>query len=127
MLGYVALLFLLAFSVKAAIGLQKHRPVFAAHGVTSVQISVLQFSLLLYALSLVAFTLPVYWLRFLSLLLLAPGIVLGRRIAARLDVGNDAAVQASGAASNAFWLGVAALLFIVGNIIVRFIFRSFGG
>ena len=132
MLGYVALICILVASVKVSIGLQSHRSVFKAHGVSPLQVSALQLSLLLYALSLLAFALPVSWLRFLApipfgFLLLAPGIVLGWRIAARLDTGYDAASQASRVASSALWAGLAALAFIAGNIIVRFIYRSFGG
>jgi len=130
-LGYVALIFILVASVKVGMELQRYRSVFVAHGITSLQLSALQLSLLLYALCLLAFALPVSWLRFLApvpfgFLLLAPGILLGRRISARLDTGYDAASQASRMASNAFWLGIAALVFVAGNIIVRLIYRGFG-
>jgi hypothetical protein len=132
MLGYLILVVLLIALVNASVALQRRRSAFATYGVTSFQVSTLQFSLLLYALSLLAFVAPVSLLRYLApipfgLLLLVPGIVLGWRIAAKLDTGMDSASQASRVASNVFWLGLATFAIIAGNMAVRCIFRNFGG
>jgi len=132
MLGYVALVFLFVLSIKTAVALQRHRATFAAHGVAPLQIYSLQLFVLLYCFGLAAFVGLGYWFgsfpsATLGLTLSLPGIFLGRRVAAKLDVGNDTAIIASRAASNAFWLGVAAIIFIVGNLVVLLIFRSVGG
>ena len=131
MIGYAALIFLVVLAFRTTLSLGRHREAFAEHAVSKNQVTLLQASMLLYVVSLLAFAIPVSVLRYLApiplgVLLLLPGIVLGRRLAAKLDTGHDAAIGASRAASNASWLGLAALLFMAVNIGIAFMLRHAG-
>lgn len=124
-LEFIACLFMAFFAVRISVSLGRQRAVFDAHAVPGWQVRFLQVGVLLYVLSLfIAMTpaamLPAFALILAGFLLLAPGLVLGRRLAVRMDVGHDAAVRASQAASAAFWLGIAVILFLATNLVVFF-------
>ena len=133
MLGYVAFLFLTVLSVRLALSLRSYREVIARVGFSTFQFRMLQTSLLLYVLSLLGFAVPVGVLKILApiplgFLLLIPGILLGKKISARLETaGNDVAERASRVVVNAFWLGIGSGVFMAGNIAVELIVGSYHG
>lgn len=132
MFGYVTLIFLTFLAFRSTYSLGKHRAAFTENSVPSHQVNVLQISVLLYVVSMVAFAIPVSALRYVApipfgFILLLPGIVIGRRLAAKLDTGHDLAAGASRVASNASWLGLAILIFIAANIGIALIVHHVGG
>lgn len=131
MLGYVALIFLVVLAFKITFSLEKHRAAFTKNAVPGHLVNLLQVSVLLYVVGMLTFAMPVSVLRYLApapfgLILLLPGIVMGRRLAAKLDTGHDIAAGASRAASDAAWLGLATLVFISANVCVAFMLHHTG-
>ena len=127
MLGYAALIFIIYLSVKLSLRLRDHKRVFLEHEISSAKLTSLQLSPILYIVSLFGFALPFPWLDLFrpiptGFLLLIPGIILGKKISGAMDrVGVDTAVKAGRAANNIMWLGIAAALFMAGNIVIQLI------
>lgn len=132
MLGYVALIVILYLSVKWCISINSQIPIMIENKITQSQSRMLQFSPLLYIVSLIAFVIPVSWLKLLApipfgLLLLAPGIFLGKRCANTLDrSGTDRVNKAKDTASNIMWLGLAVLIFIIANMALSYVLQNAG-
>ncbi len=132
MLGYIALIVILYLSVKLCISINSQILIMVENKIPQLQARILQFSPLLYIVSLVAFVIPVPWLKLLApipfgLLLLAPGILLGKKCANTLDCsGTDRTNKAKDIASNIMWLGLATLIFIIANIALSYILQNAG-
>ena len=126
MLTYLISLIIVYFSVKSAIQLTPHWPVFETYGVSAQSVLFLQFSSILYIVSLAGLTLPFSGLGLLrpipiGYLMLLPGILLGRKVSGVMDcVGIDKAAAAGRAANNIMWLGLGTGAFM--TVIVAFDF-----
>ena len=122
MLGYIVQILIVFFSLKMCVSLNPQFPVMMEHKISLTRARFLQFSPLLYVISLGAFVIPHPWLNILApvpfgLMLLVPGIVLGKKCADILDrSGTDRTNNAKNISSNIFWLGIATLIFILANI-----------
>lgn len=132
MLGYFGLLVIFYFSVKLCLSINPQIPVMVEHKITQPRARILQFSPLLYIISLVAFVVPYSWLKLLApiplgLLLLVPGILLGKKCAGMLDrSGTDRTSKAKDISFNIMWLGLATLIFIVVNIALSYMLQNAG-
>jgi hypothetical protein len=116
-------------SVKLSLQIKKCKQALLSHGVSSGKYISLQLSPLLYIVSLVGFFLHFPWLDSVTagIVLLSPGIVLGKKIAHTMErVGIDTAANAGRVASNIMWLGIGAGIFMVANVILGLIIRSVG-
>lgn len=130
MLGIFALVFLTVLSLKLSLKLRTHKQIFFEHKVSKVKYFSLQLSPLLYIVSMFGLLLPFSWLDYfrpipIGILLLVPGIILGKNISAVMDrVGFNDTAMAGRAANNIMWLGIGEGIIIACIIAIRLLFEN---
>lgn len=133
MLGYAALIVLIILAIRFSVVVGKHRKVIEQYGCSPTCFRALQLSPLLYIPSLLGFIVSIDYLQsvlpiVIGVILLVPGIALGRKVSSRLSTaGIDVAQSASPEVDNAFWLGIGVALFMLGNIAFAFLVNGYSG
>ena len=125
---YIVLIIIIYLSIKLSFLLSRHKSAFEKYGVESQKIIFLQFASLLYSLSLLDYILPFSELDLFrpipfGLLILLPGIILGKKVSEKMQIsGVTDGVNAGQVANNIMWLGIGTGIFIMANIIFSFLF-----
>ena len=128
---YIVLFIIVYSSIKLSFQLSKHKSAFNKHGVAANQVVWLQIASLLYALSLLGYILSFSVLDLFrpipfGLLILLPGILLGKKLSAQMQLtGVTDGVNAGNVAGNIMWLGIATGIFIIANIMFTLLSESF--
>ncbi len=130
MLRIAALIILGFMSFRVDRQLASSRRSFVDYGISERSCHILRASVWLYIAALaiwasyhgylfvLSFPVPVVAVLFL------PGVIQGRSISKRLKSGDDIAVRAGRIASNAMWLGVGGLIFVLGPLLyMLFVFE----